>query len=439
MSAGFLRKQFGGIPLAVAIRVAGRGLSFLLALVLARELGLEGFGVYTFATTWVALLLIISGLGYGGLLLRQTAVFVERGQPELLLGLIHTARRTVIPLAAVLVAVAAIVAAIFFDPIFLVPLLIALPTVMVRSSSVIWEGVLRGLGRVDESFVPTFLIYPLVMLAGVGLLVAFSVSLTPQLALALYLLSFTMGALAAWLLARRRLRPVIGDATRRIHPEEGRFQLLAPFTVLAMLGTVSSGLGLVMLGLLDLPDAVGVLQVALKLTEPMFLIFAAVNLSLSARLATLYAGERLDEARPVIARAVRWGFLGSIPIALILVLAPDFLLGLFGAGFEEAKTSLFILVPACLFSVFAGTGGAALMMSDHQRVAIAARLAGLLANFGICLALIPDHGASAAALALAVDIVIVNTVSTVMAWRLLGLNTTALPFPRGRVSGSGTA
>lgn len=423
------RDRIGGLTSAAAIRIGGRGLVFVLALVLARELGVEGFGIYSFATTWVTVLLAVSGLGYGSLLLRQTAVYVERGQPEFLLGLIQTARRTIIPLSILLVVVAVIAAAAFFDPIFLVPLVIALPSVIIRTSALIWEGILRGLGRVDESFIPTYIVYPVLMLAGVGLVVVLGDGLSPEVALGIYLLAFTAATVMAWWLARGRLRPILGADTEPAHPETGRYSLLIPFTTLTMLGSLSAGLGMIMLGLLDLPDAVGILSVALKLVEPMMILYGVVLLGLSSRIAALHARGDLGQLQPEIGRVARIGLFWAAPIGLILVLFPDLILSLFGDGFDEAETSLLILVPAFLFSIIAGVGPAALMMTDHQRVAVVIKAAGLGLNLVLCLALIPGHGASAAALALSADIILTNTAGVIVAWKLLGLNTTAFPTP----------
>lgn len=428
------RRHLTGLKLAVAIRIFGRVLVFLLALVLARELGVEGFGVYSFATTWVTVLLVIAGLGYGGLLIRQTAVFVERDEPELLLGLIQTARRTIIPLSLLLVVLAAIAAALFFDPIFLVPLLIALPSVVIRTSALVWEGVLRGLDRVDESFIPTYVVYPVFMLAGIVVVVLVVGDLTAEVALAIYLAAFALGTLVSWFLARRRLDPVLGGTTTVAHPEEGRFALLLPFTVVTMIGSLSSGLGMIMLGLLDLPDAVGVLSVAIKLIEPMALMFGVVSLSLSARIAGMHARGDVESAEAMLGRNLRISLLWAVAIGLVLLLFPDFILGLFGEGFEEAKTSLYILVPGVIFGVAAGIGPAALMMTAHQREAVIAKAVGLSVNMAICLILIPEHGASAAALGFTADIVLTNLIAVVLAWRLLGLNTTVLPTP-GWMSG----
>lgn len=425
----FVRKRFGGLTSALAIRLSGRALSFLIALILARELGVEGFGIYSFATTWVTVLLVVAGLGYGGLLIRQTAVFVERDQPEYLLGIIRTARNTIVPLSVGLALLASAAAALFFDPIFLAALLIGLPTVVVRSFAVIWDGVLRGLGRIDESFVSAFVVYPILMLAGVGLAVLFTDRLTPESAIALYLAAFSVASLASWLLARRRLRPVVGETARIAHPVEGRFSLLVPFTILTMLGSISASLGLILLGLLDLPDAVGELQVAKKLIEPISLVMSVVATSLAALIATLYARGEVGEARPTIARTVRLSLLGAVPVALVLLLAPDFVLGLFGEGFDAARTALLVLIPAALFEISAGAAQVALMMSRHQRHAIVATGVGLAVNLALCLVLIPTEGATGAAIGLAADIIVTNAISVVMAWKLLGLNTTVLPTP----------
>ena len=57
-----------------------------MAIWLARILGSEGYGIYAFATAVVAVLFAISGLGFGGVLLRQTALYRTIGR------IAHTAK-----------------------------------------------------------------------------------------------------------------------------------------------------------------------------------------------------------------------------------------------------------------------------------------------------------------------------------------------------------
>jgi O-antigen/teichoic acid export membrane protein len=128
--------------------------------------------------------------------------------------------------------------------------------------------------------------------------------------------------------------------------------------------------------------------------------------------------------------------LGALPIAAILLLAPDFVLGLFGQGFEGARASLFILTAASLLDIASGVALVALMMTHHQRAAIVAKGIGLTVNLVLCLTLIPALGASGAAIALAADTIATNALAVVLAWKVLGLNTTAFSLPRrvfGRV------
>ncbi|MEX1218795.1 MAG: polysaccharide biosynthesis C-terminal domain-containing protein [Solirubrobacterales bacterium] len=417
-----------GAPLALFIRVSGRGLTFIMAIVLARELGVEEFGVYAYATTWVVVLLGLSGLGYGSVLLRSTAIFKSIDRPDLLAETVSRARNTVVVLALALSVLAAIAAAIFVDPVFLTTLLLVLPVVAVRASSLIWSGVLQGLGHIEESFLPAFVIYPVLMLAGVGLLVGFNGSITSEEAVLLYSASFLVGAIVVWRVARARLAPVLAKDSSRREPEAWYSSGLAPFTALTLLASVEGGAGILLLGFFGLPDAIGELQVAIKLIEPMMMIYVVVNLVLAPKVAARFAQGQLLELQPTISRNVRVSFIAAIPLGVAVILAREPLLGLFGSGFETAATPLVILVGAALFSVMTGASGSALVMSKHWNSALIASGVGLALNLVICLLLVPSLGASGAAIGLAASVVVTSSIMAVMAWRLLGLNTTAIPF-----------
>lgn len=416
----------------------GRGLTFVMAVILARELGVEGFGVYSYATTWVAVLLGLSGLGYGSVLLRSTAIFKSIDRPDLLDRTVKRARNTVVSLALALSILAALIAAIFVDPVFLTTLLLVLPVVVVRASSLIWSGVLQGLGHIEESFIPAFVVYPVFMLVGVGVLVGVTGSITSVEAVLLYSASFTVGAIIVWRVARARLKPVLARVSSEREPESWYSSGLGPFTALTLLASVEGGAGILLLGLFGLPDAVGELQVAIKLIEPITMIYVVVNLALAPKVAALFAQGKLLDLQPTIGRNVRISFIAAIPLGAAVILAREPLLGLFGAGFETAATPLIILVGSALFSVMTGASGAALVMSRHWMPALIASGVGLSINLVICLLLVPSLGASGAAMGLAASVFVTSSIMAVMAWRILGLNTTAIPFERA-LTGSRTS
>jgi len=423
-----LANRLKGAPLALLIRVTGRGLTLVMAVILARELGVEEFGVYSYATTWVAVLLGISGLGYGSVLLRSTAIFRSIERPDLLAEIVARALKTVVTLALLLSVLAAIGAAVFVDPVFLATLLLVLPVVAVRAFSLIWSGVLQGLGHIEESFLPTFVVYPVLMLLGVGLLVGIKGSITSEEAVLLYGASFLVGTILVWRIARARLNPVLAQDPSGEEPDKWHASGLAPFTALTLLASIQGGVGILLLGVFGLPDAIGELQVAIKLIEPMVMIYVVVNLVLAPRIAARFAQGDLLELQPDITRNIRVSFIAAIPIGVVIVLAREPLLGLFGTGFEAATTPLVILVGAALFGVLTGAASPSLMMSKHWTPALIATGAGLLLNLVLCVLLIPPLGASGAAIGLAASMLVSNSAMVVMAWKLLGLNTTAIPI-----------
>jgi len=71
-------KEPGGKLIQSAIgsfgfRIAQLGLSFLVSVLLTRTLGVEGYGIYAYAMSWVLILNIIGSLGSRGLVVREIA------------------------------------------------------------------------------------------------------------------------------------------------------------------------------------------------------------------------------------------------------------------------------------------------------------------------------------------------------------------------------
>ena len=308
----------------------------------------------------------------------------------------------------------------------MVTLLLVLPAVSVLGSNLIWEGVLQGLGHIEESFIATYVVYPLGMVAGIGLLLVTSGGVTPEQAAIIYLASFSVGALVMWWVGRSRLRPVLRQEPSDQPVEDWQAPALLPFTALAFMASIEGSLGIVLLGLFGLPDSVADLQVAVKLIEPITMVFVVVNLSLAPRIAARFAEGRITEIQPGVTRNIGFSLAAALPIGIILILGREPLLGLFGTGFEGASTPLVIMVGAAVFNVLTGISGAALTMSRYWSPAIVAKGIGLLLNTVLCLILIPELGAPGAAIAFASGILVSNSITAWRAWSLLRLDTTAL-------------
>jgi len=92
----------------LALRVAFGGLSFVLAIILARTLGTEGFGTYSYAFAWTVLLGVPAILGMDQLLIREIAAYRVHSQWHLIRGLLRMANSLVLMVSVGLALIAAI-------------------------------------------------------------------------------------------------------------------------------------------------------------------------------------------------------------------------------------------------------------------------------------------------------------------------------------------
>jgi O-antigen/teichoic acid export membrane protein len=86
-----------------ASRLTFSGLSFLLSILLARILGVSGFGIYTYSFAWVVLLTIPGMLGMDQLLVREIAGAGTRGSWDSIRDVLRTANRVVLLASVVLI------------------------------------------------------------------------------------------------------------------------------------------------------------------------------------------------------------------------------------------------------------------------------------------------------------------------------------------------
>ena len=88
MGESTLKKRLvsGGIGIAV-MGIVDRGIGFLIAIALARMLGSEGYGFYSFAGGLISLMAIPAQLGMPKLLSRQIAFYSARKEWSLMSGI----------------------------------------------------------------------------------------------------------------------------------------------------------------------------------------------------------------------------------------------------------------------------------------------------------------------------------------------------------------
>lgn len=420
-----LRQAVSGAPGALLVRIGGRILSLVVTIVVTRLLGVSNYGVYVYALAWATLLTLPTTIGLDRLLVRYVARYEAHGDKRLLAGLVRAADLLIIGLSAVAVAIASVLVAMAASPTYVVALFIILPLIPVQSLMQVAQSIIQGLHHAEQSQIPAFLIAPCVFVVLLLAFAATGISVNASIALLLNVAAAVAALLAATVMRRIHLRPLIVDVGRRGYDLAQWKGGMAPLAVVGLLSNANSQVGLLMLGWFGNSADIGVFAAALKVAQVVFLANAAINAALAPRVARFQALDDMDSIRGAARRASRFNSAFAIPLGAAFLIFQGPLLSIFGSGFAVGGTALTILICAQMLNAVTGSVGIILLMTGHGRQAAIGLGLGLLVDVVLCATLIPPLGAIGAAIAAGADMLTWNVILAVIAWRLLKVNTTA--------------
>lgn len=409
-----------------AIRIAWLVLEFLIAVLLARLLGAEGYGAYSVAAAAATLVGATAALGLDRLLVREVARLA--GQATRALRALQR-RATALGLAASLLGALIVVA--LADPIAggdsqlrdtLLWSALLVPCVALAR---LRQGMLQGLGRAVLGQLPDMLVQPLVMLLGIAFLAIGSAARPDASAAMLAQVAAAATALVAGVLIVRSVLAHPSDATTAAQTP-GAAALLReglPFLLLLVMGLALTQTDTLLVGLLQDTASAGAYRAASQVTALIAFPTTAINLALAPRLAAAWAAGDRDTLQRLARSGVRAGFAAAVCIAVPIALAAAPLLALFGADFARAQTALWVLAFAFVINTATGTAGYMLIMTAHA--ATAARWFAVAAAVAVAAQwlLIPELGTVGAALGTLAGFATLAIGMTGATRRLLGIHT----------------
>jgi len=191
---------------------------------------------------------------------------------------------------------------------------------------------------------------------------------------------------------------------------------------------------LLILGALKGPENVGVYSVAVRTADLIPFVLQAILPALAPQIARLHAAGDLHGLQRLVTLATRTLLALAVPVAVVLIVRGDWLLGLlYGPGLVQGHLALAILCVGQIINVGMGPVGMLLTMTGHERDALfCIGVSGVL-NFGLSIVLIPGWGASGAAAAACVSLVVWNFLMAFSAYRRLGIQCS--PWRRIRLGG----
>lgn len=422
-----LPEFFRKASLSFLMRFSGLFIQFLGSVLVARLLGAEEYGAFTFAATWAVFLGLVLPFGLGELSIRELPRYLTKKQFGKLSGFLITIAATI----ALTGSLAAIVLAVFehrgilvLEPGWKLVAVFAVIHGVVLSVS----SALNGFQRILTSQFLETILRQVLYLSLIGLVLLLGYDLTPTRVFQLSLWAALPTLLIMVIVLKRVHRREVPNSVRpQYNPAiwlSGSLPLLA--TLLA--NRLQLDLDTLMVGTLLGNFEVGIYRAAAR---------GAILIAIANMIAIQLVGPMLsralakddhDEAQRLLSQAALVSFLTGVPILLAFGFGSYFYLSLFGPEFIQASTSLRLLLIGQSTIIFAGADAILLIMLRKERLVLVVTSAGVALNFGLNLVLIRKYGIEGAAMASLISMALIRFTMVAYILRSTGFNPTIYPL-----------
>jgi O-antigen/teichoic acid export membrane protein len=263
----------------------------------------------------------------------------------------------------------------------------------------VWLSATRGLKIMRYTLYVFWAGQPLMWL--ILMLVGWTVSKTVWMSVLAYSLSWAWAAAAAWYFWRRESA---GWVKEPMEPGDmGRLARYAgPRAPAALFSQLLFWTDLFVLTRYVSDTEVGVYSAALRAGQILVLFLTSVSLMFSPYVADLHSRGLRDRLDGLFKSLTRWTVAATLPLFLVLAVAPGTALRIFGSDFSGGETALLVLLAGQLINIATGSVGFVLIMVGRTGWDLLVYAASLALNLGLAFALCPEYGMEGAAIANAV-------------------------------------
>jgi O-antigen/teichoic acid export membrane protein len=351
----------------LVIQIAGNGVGYLGQILLARWLGVNGYGVYAYLFTWVQVFTIGALLGVDLGVVRFIPEFLVTKEYPLLRGILRWARWLVLATGVGLACASALVFYVFH------PIQSSMATLLMGSFSiplfaliVVQTEILRSAKRIAWAYGPPILLQPvLILTAAYGFL-----RMTGELT--------DFHAIAAWQTAQCVIVVLQGIVIHRVFSRYTRnvpaayqtrrwLGVALPLLFYSIFAIVIPRIDTLAIGLFLGSEEVGIYSAAVKTATIIGITLAAVNTIISPMIVSHYTRRDMAGLQDVVSLATLVSFGVSLLLAAGMVIFSGPILRSFGGEFIRARASLFLLILGQLINVGMGSVGLLMILTGFEK------------------------------------------------------------------------
>ncbi|MCA0316700.1 MAG: AAA family ATPase [Proteobacteria bacterium] len=409
---------------AFALYVGGAVLTSLVQLQIARLIGTDGFGIFSYVLAWTSFLSYIATLGFHVAVLRFVPVHAAREEWALVRGVvlfaIGVSAFASLVLAAIGTAVIVAVAAHIPDA-KEAGLLIGMATIPAMTMYLISAALVRAFGGVVTALLPERIARDALLSALVAVMAAFAIRPVDATGvLTALLVSSVLTACLAFVLMLR-IWPAYLKGVRPAFSVAQWCATVLPMTVLSLLDVLMVRTGVILLGWLEHIREAGIFALGFSIATLILLPRVAVGTMFAPTAADLHARDDHAGLQRLFARAALLSFAVSGLLAAPLLIFMEPVLRFFGEDFVQGAQIARLLVLGQLIAAAMGPQQHLMTMTGQERAAALAMAVSAALNVAGCLIGIKLFGGIGAAVATTLVIVVWNIIMAVSIYRRLDL------------------
>lgn len=410
------------------VRIIGIGSTFFCAVLLARTLGVENFGLYSYVIALVSIFALPVQAGMPTLVLRETAKAKALNDWGRIKGIWLWSGCIVISISLFIYICFIFIKRNFSiniieiasETVFTLGLIMSLLVAMgnVRGAA------LRGLGFIVRGQIPEELIKPILLVSLIFISILLNVRLSPTSVMTLNLISAAIAfSIGTWFVYK--LKPKELKAEKLIIDMRAWFIAIMPLAMMTGMQSLSGQIDILMLGFLGTISDVGVYKVVVSGAALAMFGLQVINIVISPRIAHAFAKKNYSEVQKIASFGSLMSFLLTLPVVFIFFFAGAQVLEVFfGKDFIIGHRALYIIAIGQAINAFFGSSISILTMSGNEKYVLKGMIISASTNVVLNLILVPELGVDGAALGASISIVIWNIYLWIAIRRKIGIDST---------------
>lgn len=428
-------KKFNGLvkktAAAFSMKMVAAVFGFLLNVVLARQLGATGTGVFYLVLSCISIAIMVGQFGLGQSLLRFVSVGSSQEDWVAVKGVLKLSHRICLIVSFFITIIiyfsAQLLATYVFHKEGLEGLIKLMALAIIPGALYVLNGyTLQGLNKIKSSIFINGVSTPMF---GTAMMLVFIPFFGVKGAVLSFVLSAWFTVIVSYYLLRTFAPQLTGVKSDFAVSTLLQSNVPLFWVSLAQLTMVWSSS--IMLGVWGTESDVGIFSIANKVAILISFILSCVNTVIAPKFAALYQAGNRKELQEVSVQATVLLCLISTPVLLVLMVYPALVLSIFGGKFIEGVGVLRILALGQFMYVVTGAVGFLLTMSGKETVMRSIMVFSAFLLVGMNFVLIPRFGAMGAAVATSISLVAQNLIIVVAVWRIIGVS--PLPIVRRRL------